>query len=95
MVLAYQGQGQCQNNSNFVQIITRLSDRDSKELNQVKWWPEVDTSMYYILHPDKTKVYKYVLHARHGHDGLTSLKTLMGDNFVCKKTEALLALANE
>jgi hypothetical protein len=51
--------------------------------------------MYYILHPDKTKVYKYVLHARHGHDGLTSLKTLMGDNFVCKKTEALLALANE
>ncbi len=43
--------------------------------------------MYYVSHPDKTQVYKYVLHARHGVQA-TSLKELMGEHFLAKIEEA-------
>ena len=58
--------------------------------SQTKWWPEVETSMYYVSHPDTTKVYKYVLHARHGVN--TSLQEKMGENYLAKIEEAQSAL---
>jgi len=59
--------------------------------SQTKWWPEVETSMYYVSHPDPTKVYKYVLHARHGAQA-TSLQEIMGENYLAKIEEAQSAL---
>ena len=46
--------------------------------------------MYYVSHPDPTKVYKYVLHARHGVN--TSLQEKMGENYLAKIEEAQSAL---
>ena len=55
--------------------------------SQTKWWPEVDTSMYYVSHPDMTQLYKYVLHAHHGVQA-TSLKEQMGEHNLAKIEEA-------
>lgn len=49
--------------------------------------------MYYVSHPDTTKVYKYVLHARHGGQA-TTLQEIMGENYLAKIEEAQSALGN-
>ena len=60
-------------------MVVRLSELTNDDSKQFKWWPEVDTSMYYVSHTDTTQVYKYVLHARHGTS--TSLRELFGEYF--------------
>ena len=67
-----------------MQIICRLSQRESNEPYTKLWWPQIESSLKHAdLLVDKKSLPKYMLHARHGKpEGVgDNLKQLMGDSF--------------
>jgi hypothetical protein len=47
--------------------------------------------MSYVKHPDRTQLHKYVLHARHGLENQTTLRSVIGENFQKKLEDASTA----
>jgi hypothetical protein len=85
--------GLCKN-IGFTQLLTRVSQKENNDNYATQWWPNVNTSMIFVKHTDKSQVYKYVLHARHGkYEAPTvSLKNLFGENYQEYLDEATIAL---
>ena len=67
----------------YVQMITRVSDLKCTELFAKRWWPEVDCNMQFMEIPERYKLPKYVLHAKHGSidKGSLNLSALFGTGF--------------
>lgn len=49
----------------YVQLISRVSADDNKEAYMKLWYPDVEPRMLYLAIKDKTKLVKYILHAKH------------------------------
>ena len=46
-------------------MITRVGQSDNNALFTKAWYPDVEASMNYFTIPNRSNLFKYVLHAKH------------------------------
>lgn len=77
-------------------MVSRVAPLESREPYALKWWPQVDLSMDFVKHPNKSILQKYVLNVRHGKIGeQNTLQNLMGPSFQSNMDAATKAFRSE